>query len=83
MSFVTLLFVTLFELARENAYRISNQQESGVILPDGVQQETFRVYVAYNIDILEETLSGLHNCFVFQFFCYSDGLSLSWALYFE
>ena len=77
MAFVTLLFFTLSELAREYAYRISSQQESGVILPDGVQQETFTVYFADNIDILEATLSGLYNCFVFRFFCYSDGLSLS------
>lgn len=66
----------LQELATENACRFSNQQESGVILPDGTQQETFTICVADNIDRLEKTLSSLYNCFVFQFFCYSDGLSL-------
>ena len=38
------------------------------MLPDSAQQETFNVYVNDNIDRLEETLSGLCNCFVFQFF---------------
>ena len=69
-------YSVLQELVTENAYRISNQQESGAILPDGAQQETFTVYAVDNIDRLEETLSGLYNYFAFQFFCDSDGLSL-------
>ena len=70
----------LRELATENAYRISNQQESGVILPDGAQQETFTAYVTDKIDRLEERLSGLYICFVFQFFCYSNGHYLQYSL---
>ena len=58
----------LQELATENAYRISNQQESGVILTDGAQQETFTVYMADNIDRLEKTFSGLYKCFFFSIF---------------
>ena len=45
------------------------QWGEGVILPDGVQQEKFTVYVPDNIDRLEETLSGLYNCLVFQIVC--------------
>ena len=36
-------FSVLQELATENAYRTSNQQESGVILQDGAKQETFTI----------------------------------------
>ena len=36
-------FSVLQELATENTYRASNQQESAVILPDGAKRETFTV----------------------------------------
>ena len=55
----------LQELATENAYRISNQQESGVILPDGAQQETFTVYVADNIDRLDKRHSQVCTTVLF------------------
>ena len=49
----------LEELDTENAYKIVDEQEQGlVILPNGVQKEVFTMVVADNIDRREETLSG-------------------------
>ena len=45
----------------ENAYFIQKQQSDEVILPINTVKETFTIYVAYNIDRNEETLTGYLN----------------------
>ena len=42
---------------------IVKQQENEVILPNGVQEDVFRVVVTDNIDHKEETLSGKNSSF--------------------
>ena len=63
----------------ENAYIVHDQQENDdVILPLTSQKETFKTYVADNIDRKEETLSGKRIClnqfldqrFIFYLFIY-------------
>ena len=45
----------------ENAYLIQKQQSDEDILPINTIKETFMIYIAYNIDRNEETLTGQLN----------------------
>ena len=42
----------------ENAYLIQKQKSDEDILPINTVKETFMIYIAYNIDRNEETLTG-------------------------
>ena len=56
-------YTLIEELDTEHAYQmVDKQQQSAVILPDGVQQDVFTMVVADNIDRREETLSGKLGC---------------------
>ena len=49
----------LMESQTENAFKILEEQiESGYIIPKDCQKEKFTIFVADNIDRMEETLSG-------------------------
>lgn len=53
-------YTLLMELFTENAYKIYEERlENSVVLPRDALKEEFTIYVADNIDRLEETLSGM------------------------
>ena len=58
----------LSEMHTENTYHIQDQQLENVILPLHSQRETFTIYVADNINMTEETLSGNHIIFAVSYF---------------
>ena len=62
-------FTVLMETHTENAYKILEQQlENTFILPLDCQREEYTTYIADNIDIKEETLSGNKICtYFFEF----------------
>ena len=45
----------------EEAYRISEQLNEGMIIPEDCLAEQFTIFVADNIDRQEETFSGMHE----------------------
>ena len=52
-------YTLLMELFTENAYKIQDEQlEKSLVLPLDTQKDVFTIYVADNIDRLEETLTG-------------------------
>ena len=57
---VLAILTLLMELFTENAYKIYEERlENSVVLPRDALKEEFTIYVADNIDRLEETLSGM------------------------
>ena len=51
----------LAELNTENAYAVWENKCQGMAIPPGVKEGTFTIYVADNIDRLEETLDGFNT----------------------
>ena len=45
----------------ENAYKIWEMRQGGVVIPTGANEGNFTLYVADNIDRLEETLDGFNT----------------------
>ena len=54
-------YSVLSEMHTENGYIIQDQQQADVILPLNCLKESFTIYVAYNTDRKEETLSGTRS----------------------
>ena len=69
-------YTLIEELDTENAYQlIEKQDQSDIILPNGVQKEVFTMVVADNIDRREETLSGTNQDKMFFPLCLNRFLS--------
>ena len=54
-------YTLLAEMNAENAYAVWENKCQGMTIPPGAKEETFTIYVADNIDRLEETLGRFNT----------------------